>query len=250
MTAMNARLSKTEAGDFAGWPPEGRIFPVKSLSLAVLEGEHPFHVQQRQAAEANWAAETARNPAFFNGGLFLQRRLVYDEGRIFGEAHVVPYSTFLWWRRQPVSTLGAHLFGLPVLISSDNALVAIRMSQSTANPGQVYFATGSLDESDLCDGHCDLESNMRREVQEETGLRLEEAAAEPGLYASHQNRRVAVYRLFRFSRTAEDMLAAIRNHHDSHNEIDDAVIIRSADPTAHHYAPSMLPFIEWFFGKR
>lgn len=247
MSVERADAVNDAAEDFAGWPPASTIFPVKDISLAVVDGEHPFHLQQRQAAEENWAREVARNPAFFNGRLILQRKLSYEDGVIRGEAQFVPYSTFLWWRRQAVSVTGAHLFGLPVLISSDNALVAIRMSQTTANPGQVYFAAGSMDATDIRDGHADLLGNMHREVMEETGLRLEEAEADPLFFGSYQNRRVAIYRCFRFNMTAEEMAETIRNNPDFGNEVDAAVIIRSPDPKAHFYAPSMPPLLNWFF---
>lgn len=64
---------------------------------------------------------------------------------------------------------GLHLFAYPVLETSDGALVAIRMGAHTANPGQVYFAAGSLEPEDVVDGRCDIEANMRREVRRRPG---------------------------------------------------------------------------------
>lgn len=237
-----------EDSALSDWPPEGVLFPVASVSLRVLEGEHPFHIAERAAAAENWRREVARNPKLFDGRMVFQKRLRLEDGILHGEAHLIPYSTFLWWRQQPGGAGGLHLFGFPVLVSADGALIAIRMAAGTANAGQVYFAAGSLDEGDIVDGHCDLDANMRREVLEETGLDLDrEAVADPQLYAVHRDRRITLFRLFRFSMTAEEIVAAIRARAGTDDEVEDAVIIRSADPGLHNYAPAMLPLLEWFF---
>lgn len=233
-----------------GWPDAGTVFPVKAVRLKVLEGEHPYHRAERAAAAGNWRQEIARNPALFDGQMVLQHRLSLADGVIAGEAYMVPYSTFLWWRRRPAA--GAfHLFAFPVLVSGDGALVAVRMAAQTANPGQVYCAAGSLDAGDVFDGHCDVEANMRREVMEETGFDLSrDAVADPQLYAAHRERHVTLYRLFRFDMTADAMVAAIGARAERDAEVEEAVAIRSADPAAHRYAPSMLPLLDWFFAAR
>ncbi len=65
---------------------------------------------------------------------------------------------------------------------------------------------------------------MRREVMEETGLDLEDAAAESGYYATHTNLSLTLLRIFRFPWTAEEMLERIRAHMlvDEEKEIDGA----------------------------
>jgi len=107
-----------------------------------------------------------------------------------------------------------------------------------------------VDENDIVDGHADVEGNMRREVLEEIGLDLNEAAADPGYYATHLNRSVTLLRVFRFPWTAEDMLRRIEAHIlvSEEDEVDGVVAIRSADPTAHRYNVAMLPILAWFFG--
>lgn len=236
--------------DMAGWPPESTVFPVSRIDLAVLPGEHPFHLSEFDVVRENWAKEIAANPALFDGRMIFQHRLSLADGAIKGEAYVTPFSTFLWWRKQRERG-GFHLFAFAVAVSSDGAIIAIRMAPHTANPGQIYCAAGSMDESDIVDGRCDVEGNMRREVQEETGLDLNDAAADPGYYGTHVNRSVTVFRIFRFPWTAEDMLRRIEAHMlvSEEDEVDGVVAIRSADPAAHHYSAAMLPILAWFFGR-
>jgi 8-oxo-dGTP pyrophosphatase MutT (NUDIX family) len=92
---------------------------------------------------------------------------------------------------------------------------------------------------------------MRREVLEETGLDLHDGVADPGYFATHSDRSVTLLRVYRFPLTADDMLARIGEHMavDHEKEIEGAVAIRSADPTAHHYSAAMPAILAWFFGQ-
>jgi len=233
------------------WPPPTSPARVDAFDLSVADGPHPLYVAHRPEIEANWARESQANPHLFNGQMVLQRHLTFDEGVIRGVAHVIPYSTLLWWRKQHNPEGALHLFGFPVLVSSDGAIIAIRMSDRTANPGQVYCAAGSLDLSDIADGKLDLAGNMVREVREETGLELSEAEADPHFYASHKDNRIVIFRLYRFPVTSAELTARIEAHmpHDHEQEIDGVVVIRSADATAHNYNPLMLPILDWFFAS-
>ncbi|MBW9116651.1 NUDIX hydrolase [Rhizobium cauense] len=238
--------------DFAGWPPEQTVFPIAGVDLKVLSGDHPVYLSQRDAIRENWEKETAANPALFDGRMVFQKRLALTDSGLAAEGHVIPFSTFMWWRRQANRQGGIHLFAYPVLETADNALVAIRMGSHTANPGQVYFAAGSLEPEDVSAGRCDVEGNMRREVLEETGLDLNDAKPGDRYYASHVRRTVTVLRLFRFEMTADEMIDRIHAHMlvADDKEIAGAVAIRSADPRAQPYNIAMLPVIDWYFGEK
>jgi len=233
------------------WPPPTNPIRIDAFDLSVVNGPHPLYLAHESEIDANWEKEAKANPHLFNGQMVLQRHLNYDRGVIRGVAHVIPYSTLLWWRKQPNPEGALHLFGFAVIVSSDGAIVAIRMSDRTANPGQVYCAAGSLDLSDIIDGKLDVAGNMAREVREETGLDLSEAAADTHFHASHKDNRVVVFRIYRFPVTAEELTARIEAHmpHDEEQEIDAVVVIRSADPEAHNYNPLMLPILDWFFAS-
>ncbi len=245
---MNAPLKD----ETALWPPEQTVFPVRHIDLRVLEGDHPYHREEEAAALANWEREIAANPSLYDGRMIFQHRLSVSEEGIVGESYVTPFSTFLWWRKQAVRRGGFHVFAFAIAVSSDGAVIAIRMGGHTANPGQVYCAAGSMDTNDIVDGCCDVEGNMRREVLEETGLDLCEAVADPGYFATHADRAVTIFRVFRFPLSADEMLARIEAHMlvDEEKEIDGAVAIRSADPKAHRYSAAMPAILAWFFGQR
>lgn len=244
---MTAELSE----DFSGWPPEKEVFHVDKVQMRILPGDHPFHLTERDAIAENWQREIAANPHLFDGRMILQRRIGLTRDGVFSEGYIIPFSAFLWWRKQPERHGGLHIYAYPVLETSDGALVAIRMGAHTANAGMVYFACGSFEPEDVVDGYCDPERNMRREVLEETGIDLREAKASDGYYVAHFRRAVTLFRVFRFRQTAEQMTARIEQHMQvaEDKEIAGAVAIRSADHSAHPYNVGMLPVLDWYFSK-
>lgn len=236
----------------AGFPPEGEIFRVSGFRLEVLPGMHPWHSEHETAIARHWEHEISANPHLFDGRMVFQRQLSFTAGHIEGRAHVVPYSAFLHWRASGRNGGGFHLFGMPMIFSAAGALIAIRMAATTANPGRVYAPAGSLDEQDVSGGLCDLAANMRRETLEETGLDLDAMEADDGYFAVHLLNSVAVFRIFRAAMDAADMVRRVEAHAvtDPHPEIAGAVVIRDADPVAHHYSPFMLPILRWLFVDR
>lgn len=237
--------------DLSGWPAEKTVFHVDRVRMRIMTGDHPFHLAEREAIAENWRQEVAANPALFDGRMILQRRIGLIREGIVSEGYVVPFSTFLWWRKLPERHGALHIHAYPVLETSDRALVAIQMGAHTANAGMVYFACGSFDPDDVVDGHCDPELNMRREVLEETGIELHDAIVSDGYHIAHFRRTVTLFRLFRFDQTADQMIARIERHMQvaEDKEIAGAVAIRSADPSAHPYHVGMLPVLNWYFGQ-
>ncbi|MCM2292798.1 NUDIX domain-containing protein [Allorhizobium sp. BGMRC 0089] len=243
-------LETKAADDHQHWPQDNDVFKLHRLELSISTDEHPFHRDHADAARRNWVTEVAAKPALFDGKLILFNSLTISEGEIEGVGHVIPYSTYLFWRKQPAPSSGYHLFGFPVIMSSDGALIAVEMASHTANAGMVYCPAGSLDPSDIVAGRVDVEANMRREVKEETGLDLVGARVDPFLYAYRRGRRVTVFRRFDLPLTSEEIFARITTHMetDHEQEIARPLAIRGADPHAHPYNPAMYPLLDYLFG--
>jgi 8-oxo-dGTP pyrophosphatase MutT (NUDIX family) len=234
-----------------GFPPEGEVFTVDRLDLRMLPGEHPWYAENRLEVAENWMREVDANPHLYDGKMAFQREVrLVDGASIEARAHLVPFSAFLHWRKTGRQPGGTHLFAMPLILSSDNALIAIRMAPHTANPGKIYCPAGSMDEHDIVDGYLDVDRNMRREVLEETGLDLAQSAADAALYATHGLNTVMIFRIFRFQESAEKLLAGIAEHikHDPEPEISEALAIRSVDEVTDDFTFFMHPVLKWLFG--
>ncbi|SEK65616.1 hypothetical protein SAMN04487976_103223 [Xaviernesmea oryzae] len=236
----------------AHWPPAQTIFPLSAVKVNVLDGPHPFLVDAADAIAENWEREVAANPHLFNGEMVLNRAIHIEDGVIRTAAYLAPFSSFLYWRKTRPLDKALHLAVLPVILSADGAVIAVRMAQHTANPGKVYCASGSLDRHDIVDGRCDIMGNMRREVLEETGLDLDASEAEAGFFGRHEQGAVLVARCYRFAEDAQTILDRVGAHiaAEAQSEIDGAVAIRDADPARHDYASFMPQVIGWALGQR
>ncbi|THV24912.1 NUDIX hydrolase [Peteryoungia ipomoeae] len=231
-------------------PDDGSVVELKGYELHVTDGPHPLNLARQAEISHHWTLEKAANPSLFNGPVILQRQIAYRNGVIVSRGHVSDFATFLWWRSQPGLPGASHLFGYPVIASSDGDLIAVRMAPHTANPRQVYFAAGSLDLSDVVNGQCDLDGNMRREVMEETGLDLAEAMTTGQLFGTYRPKKMTLFRVYQFNRSTTALLTAIRDHiRGGHDEIDAAIAIHDAASGTHRYNPAMIPILRWYFER-
>lgn len=232
-----------------GFPPEGEIVPISRVDITVHTALHPFVSNHQPDIDTNWAVEIAANPALFNGQMVLQHQVSLMDGVLHSDAHLVSFASFMLWRKLRTHE-ALHLFGLPVIVSADGKVIAIRMAETTANPGRVYCAAGSLDEGDVRHGKCDVLGNMAREVREEIGLDLSRAVGRSGLHLLHSARTITVFQVYRFQETAKALLEQIERHRalTPDPEVADVLTISDPDPDLHNYPAFMPPILKWLFG--
>ncbi len=234
------------------WPPENQAFPIREIDIRVSD-EDPVGLQRFDAEVAsNWEREKAANPHLFNGRLVALNEVKLCDGAVRATGQLVPYAYHLWWRRQDQKPRTFHSFGMPVIRSSDGAIIAIRMSSITANAGKVYCASGSLEEDDIVDGRIDLDANMAREVAEETGLALDDMEPEPDYFCAWCGQIVMFYRFFQSSVEAAGLMERVRDHmrRDTEGEIDAVLAITGDNRDDFDYAHSMPPVLDLVFGRR
>jgi len=228
--------------------PLGVILPVDEIDVVLDPSPHPFQSGKDEAIAANWREEVAAKPALFDGEVVLLSEFGYDAGRLFGRCHAVRYSTFLYWRKERVAT-AAHAFAHPMLVSSDNALIAIRMGSHTVNAGKIYFAAGSFEPEDFPDGQVDAHGNMVREVMEETGLDISNVRRGDRHHVLSFERGTVIFRRYYLDATADEIAARIRDFVASEEdpEIESPVIIRNANDLPDGLMEQMNPLIDWHF---
>jgi 8-oxo-dGTP pyrophosphatase MutT (NUDIX family) len=232
--------------------PRERVFPVSDVDVRLLDEPSPFERENRDAIARNWEAETAANPALFDGEVVLLSALAYTDGRLVGRCHAVRYSTFLYWRKNRAFSSSEHCFAHAMLVSADGALIAVRMGSHTVNAGRVYFAAGSFEPGDFRGGQVDLHYNMAREVAEETGLDLSAADRASSYVAYSAQTGTAIFRRYDLPETADDIAERIRAFvaAEADPEIVEPVVIRNAHELPDGLLPHMRAIVDWHFGGK
>jgi 8-oxo-dGTP pyrophosphatase MutT (NUDIX family) len=228
--------------------PLGVILPVDAIDVVLDPSPHPFELGKADAIADNWRREVAAKPALFDGRVVLLSEFGYDAGRLFGRCHAVGYSTFLYWRKDRAGT-AAHAFAHPMLVCSDNALIAIRMAAHTVNAGRVYFAAGSFEPEDFPGGRVDAHGNMVREVREETGLDISDVPRGDRHHALSTERGTVIFRRYHLDATADEIATRIAAFvaREEEPEIEGPVVIRNAHDLPAGLMSHMKPLIEWHF---
>jgi 8-oxo-dGTP pyrophosphatase MutT (NUDIX family) len=229
--------------------PRDIVLPVDTVDVRLDPAPHPFESANLRAIEENWLHEVTINPHLFDGTVALLSELSYRDGRLAGRCHIVRYATFMYWRRNRQTPGAGHAFAHAMLVSSDNALVAIRMGPHTVNAGRVYFAAGSFELEDFRDGVVDVDSNMVREVKEETGIDLAEALPDRRYHILSSRNGTVIFRRYRVALTANAMITRINDFvaGEDEPEIAAPVVIHSENDLPDDLAPHMQPLIEWHF---
>lgn len=231
--------------------PSGKVLPVDIVDVRLDSGQHPLERENRGAIEENWRREVAINPHIYDGQVALLSELSYRDSRLVGRCHIVRYATFMYWRRHREAPGAGHVFAHAMLVSSDNALVAIRMGKHTVNAGRVYFAAGSFELEDFRDGLVDVDFNMQREVMEETGLDIGRASPARRYYLWSSESGTVIFRRYRMPMTANAMVASINAFvaAQASPEIAAPVVIHSAGDLPDDLATHMPPLIQWHFAN-
>lgn len=231
--------------------PQDRIFPVGNVSVVLDPSPHPFAAANAAEIEAYWQVAKAANPALFDGEVALLSNLSLRDGDLVGHCHIVRYATFLYWRSlRPIPDAG-HAYTHAMLVSADNALVAIRMGPSTVNAGSVYFAAGSFEPADFSGGKADLDANMWREVAEETGIDLSGIPHERQYHAVSKTTGTVLFRRYFLDRSADELAEDISRHVAAEDdpEIEGPVIIRGPSDLPDRLAQQMPDLIAWHFSN-
>ena len=185
------------------------VLDVVELDLVVEPFDWPFARERAEEIAAYWQARRAEKPALFDGRVLLMFRHAFErraEDRLAlrGGYFETAYSNFLAWRDfgfpDPAICNG---FSMAALLSADGAFLLGEMANHTANAGQVYFAAGTPDLSDVFDARVDLEASAKRELLEETGVEPAETRFGADWKVVHAPPLIACMKVMRLTIEAE-----------------------------------------------
>ena len=231
--------------------PRDAIVPVRSAIVRLDPGPHPFERANAAAIDENWRAETEANPALFDGKVVLLSSLTYADGRLEGLCHIIRFATFMLWRKTRPLGSAEHAYAHAMPVTSDNALILIRMAGHTVNAGRAYFAAGSFEPQDFHEGMADIDFNMLREVREETGLDLSGCERDPIYHLRSSEGASVIFRRYYLNEPAETVAERIRAFvaAEVEPEIEGPVIVRGPSDLPVDMALHIPAMIEWHFAN-
>jgi hypothetical protein len=148
------------------------IIKVDRLEISAEPWSWEFAVAHREKIDQHFAHLQSERPALWNGRVLLLHRYVIGDGVLRGACFETDYASFLAWRDWNfLDPTVYNIFAVAALQAADGAYLVGEMAPYTASPGQHYFPCGTPELSDVdANGSLDLAANLRRELQEETGM--------------------------------------------------------------------------------
>jgi 8-oxo-dGTP pyrophosphatase MutT (NUDIX family) len=208
-----------------------QIIPLKGLDARYEPVTWDFAEKHRHEIDVHWQKLITEKPAMFNGTVLMQHRFAIQDGIYHAAYAPVDYASFTAWIKfgQPGAPR-RNGFAMGALRSSDGAFLLGVMGAHTFNAGQMYFAAGTPDMSDVTNqGIVDLATSVTRELQEETGIRVDEITVEDSWTVVLHNYRCAFFRpvTLRYDAKTARQVILDRLGTDTDQELSDIAIVRS-----------------------
>jgi 8-oxo-dGTP pyrophosphatase MutT (NUDIX family) len=216
------------------------ISKLSTVSLSVDRSPWAYDQTNRAKIEKFWKRAVQDNPTLHNGDVFMLTNWQFAGDALSGTVQPASFAGFLYWREQGFPETGArNCFGSSVLQSREGYLLFGRMAPHTSTSGLVYPVGGSLSSEDVHDDRLEIETNIARELQEETGLKPEDGMREEGYICVEEGPRISLAARFMFDCDANALRQRIKAHLDASDEpeLDEVVIFRRKAFARHHRMP-------------
>jgi 8-oxo-dGTP pyrophosphatase MutT (NUDIX family) len=230
-------------------PSNAIIHRVTALDLEVEARPWPWAAAERERIDAHFAQSQQQKPGIWNGRVLLARNANFSGGRLSSSYFETNFASFLAWRDWGFPDRTVHNgFGMGALRSSDGAFVLGEMSGGTVNAGRIYFPAGTPDPEDVVGGRLDIAGSIRREIEEETGLKPEDYSPAPHWDCVVVGAAVAIISLLEVDMPGDALKARIESNlaRQEHPELSGIHLVRArAD-----IRPSMPDFVTAFLERQ
>lgn len=191
--------------------PQDAIVQVSRIDGRLARYDWAFVRDEKARIAAHWAERCRLQPRLYDGRVLLAHDVEIVDDYLRSTYFETSFRSFLSWRDFdfPGAPI-ANCFAMSALRSADGAFMLGEMSASTANAGRLYFPAGTPEPADAgADGRVDLEANVLRELEEETGLRRADVALDDGWTVVFDGPRVACMKLVQSSESAAALQARL-----------------------------------------
>jgi 8-oxo-dGTP pyrophosphatase MutT (NUDIX family) len=189
------------------------ILPLEKVQFTFSPWAWPFAHLRRSEIDAHFAARRLEKPDLWNGRALLLRTFAFEGAVLRGAFFETDYASLLSWRDWGFPDAGAfNCFAMGALRGSDGAYLLGVMGSHTANAGRIYFPAGTPEPEDIAGDQVDIDGNVVREVEEETGLTAADFEAEPGWTAVKIGVRIALIRRLQAREPAAELRRRVLLH--------------------------------------
>jgi hypothetical protein len=216
------------------------IKKLSTVSLSVDRTPWAYDQVNHAKIERYWKKAVKENPALHNGDVFMLTKWQFADASLEGTVQPASFAGFLYWREQGFPETGArNCFGSSVLQSKEGHVLFGRMAPHTSTSGLVYPVGGSLSTEDVREDRLEIESNISRELEEETGLKPEDAVREEGYICVEEGPRISLAARFLFDCDSSALRQRIKAYLDLSDqpELDEVVVFRRRAFARHHRMP-------------
>jgi 8-oxo-dGTP pyrophosphatase MutT (NUDIX family) len=180
------------------------VIPIDRLECSTAQWSWAFTRDRRAEIDTFFAAQQRANPALWNGRLLLMHQIAVTERTLRASFFETDYASMIAGIEWGV--IGQEVlagFGAAALLSSDRVFITGLMANHTRNAGMICFPSGSLEPADVTGGNgVNVEACVRRELEEETGLTLNDYQCDPGWYAVRTGPRLPLFKIVRSSESS------------------------------------------------
>jgi 8-oxo-dGTP pyrophosphatase MutT (NUDIX family) len=218
----------------------GECRRISRCALAVEARRWDYALRHKVAIAAHWQKARITRPKLFDGTIYLMSNYSLDESALAGALFPVDFKSFLYWREQGFPECGVRdAFGASVIRSREGYVLLGRQSEGNLNAGLAYPPCGMIDGDDVRGGAIDIDANIARELNEETGLAADELTRMPGFVVLSLPPLLAIAIEWRSSLPADALRERILEHvrSEPEPELADVVIVRSPADLEHLNVP-------------
>lgn len=189
------------------------VLPLRRLELAFAPRPWAFAETRRAQILTHFERLRADKPAIYNGPVLLMHQHALADGVLTGRYLQTDFASFIAWHDWGFPDRDiVNCFALGALRGSDGGFLLGVMGAHTANAGRVYFPGGTPDPLDIKGDCVDLESSVRRELEEETGLIPEMLSTTPAWTVVLAGARIALIKLMQACEPAAALRDRILRH--------------------------------------
>lgn len=188
------------------------ITVLDEVRAVFVEHSWPWEREHAGAIARLWADARRTRPQMFDGEVLLAKAPRRNGPVLELRFFPVRFSAFFAFKEAgfPDESV-VNVFAMAAVHCRDGRFLLGEMGVHTANPGQIYFPSGTPDRSDVTPrGAVDLAGSVLRELAEETGLEPAGDAVAGDWHMLHQPGQIALMRPISFPADSSDVLARVR----------------------------------------